>query len=145
MANDYPEYTMMNAYAALAERPSAEPCFAEKQCLDTPFTFDSNTNQPSIRIAQMMGVDYIFLQSESGTLSDKTITSHAEEVINLLDLKHDNTLLISVELDALGQTRFQRCEIHWMDNYPVHVHTKAIGTKAQNEFYSTIFEHSCSL
>lgn len=145
MANDYPEYTTMNAYAALAERPTAEPCFAEKQCLDTPFTFDSNTNQPNIRVAQMMGVDYIFLQSESGALSDKAITSHAEEVINLLSLKHDNTLLISVELDALGQARFQRCEIHWMDNCPVHVHTKAISTKAQTEFYSTILEHSCSL
>jgi hypothetical protein len=129
----------MNAYASLAE----EQC-PEKQCLATSFTFDADT-APSIHIAQMMGVDYIFLQSANGPLSEKVIAQYAAQALELLALNPDNTLLICVELDNLGNTLFKRCDLHWLDNYPVHVHSRAISAANQQEFYSTILEHSYSL
>lgn len=124
----------MNAYASLAE----------KQCLATSFTFEADT-APSIHIAQMMGVDYIFLQSPTGPLTEKTIAQYAAQTLELLNLKADNTLIVCVELDSLGNTIFKRCDLHWLDNYPIHIHAKTITTANQQEFYSTILEHSYNL
>lgn len=124
----------MNAYASLAEQ----------QCLATSFTFDGDT-APSIHIAQMMGVDYIFLQSATGPLAEKNIAQYAAQTLELLALNPDNTLLICVELDSRGKTLFKRCDLHWLDNYPVHIHAKTIHSASQQEFYSTILAHSYSL
>jgi len=98
--------------------------------------------QLHIKLTQMIGQDYVFLCTEQQIMSNKACQQQAFELCESLGLDKNRTEFVLVSSANDGEQYFQRCNIQWVDDYPVGITRKKIQTASQQDFYQTLFEHT---
>jgi len=98
--------------------------------------------QLHIKLTQMIGQDYVFLCSDQQILSNKACQQQAFELCESLMLDKHRTEFVLVSSANDGTQHFQRCSIHWVDDYPVGITRTNVQATPQQDFYQTLFEHT---
>lgn len=101
--------------------------------------------QLDIKFTQMIGQDYVFLCSERPLLSHKACQQQTFELREQLELDRSRTEFVLVSQTNTQYPRYQRCAIHWIDNYPASIEYQPLKTESQQDYYQTLFDHSEAL
>lgn len=121
---------------------NARTLLASQQLLDTPFSFDPSEGYASLRVARMMEVDFLFIQTEQKALSSNTVGDLTSKACRDLKLNTNRLKAIGVVLHEDGKTQFIAYDVQWLEDYPVLIKAEEPKNAAQVEFLHTIFEHS---
>lgn len=98
-----------------------------------------------ISIAQMMGIDYVFLCSASDRSRDRETLRLASQVVEALELDPERTMFLAVRTDEQCiEDTFYRCQIRWVDSHPIDITREQLSSAPQIEYFQTILGHSSS-